>query len=404
MRRYYVLFLSCFGCILLTGNVYTQLTNYEFGKGFNLLGKDSTFSLRAAFRFQTLLSNSWTVNNDDLSDIGHHESAMLIRRSRLKFDGFAYTPKLKYKFELGLSNRDIDNKLNDLQGTSSNIILDAYLEWNFYKGFSLKVGQGKLPGNRERVISSGNMQFVDRSLLNSRFNLDRDIGFQLIYSSFKKDQFSYKMILAISQGEGRNVIANNIGGYEYTGRLEVLPFGTFASKGDYIGSAIKSEKKPKLSLGFTFDYNSHCPKTRGNLGSSLLGYNTTYKSLLTGFADLMFKYKGFSLMGEYAIRATKDRSPILYDADNNQLGVYYTGAALNLQAGYLFKKKYEFAVRYTKVQPQNMMVSTNENQYLLGFSRYIQGHKLKIQTDIGYAQVETKNDQLFWRMQVDIHF
>ena len=51
--------------------------------------------------------------------------------------------------------------------------------WNFHENFELWVGQTKLPGNRERVISSANLQQVDRSLLNSRFNIDRDFGFQL---------------------------------------------------------------------------------------------------------------------------------------------------------------------------------------------------------------------------------
>ena len=37
--------------------------------------------------------------------------------------------------------------------------------WNFYENFELWAGQTKLPGNIERVISSGNLQQVDRSLI-----------------------------------------------------------------------------------------------------------------------------------------------------------------------------------------------------------------------------------------------
>ena len=40
------------------------------------------------------------------------------------------------------------------------------MKWNFYKNFELWFGQAKLPGNRERVVSSGNLQLVDRSILN----------------------------------------------------------------------------------------------------------------------------------------------------------------------------------------------------------------------------------------------
>ena len=38
--------------------------------------------------------------------------------------------------------------------------------WHFAKNWELWAGQTKLPGNVERVISSGDLQLVDRSLLN----------------------------------------------------------------------------------------------------------------------------------------------------------------------------------------------------------------------------------------------
>jgi phosphate-selective porin OprO and OprP len=381
-----------------------QLQSSEFGKGFNVLGKDSTYSLRAAFRMQSLFINDWTVNNDELGNIGDHASNFLIRRARLKFDGFAYSPKLKYKMELGLSNRDIGAKDVSKYNTASNVVMDAYLLYNFYKGFSILVGQTKLPGNRERVISSGNLQFVDRSRLNSRFNLDRDMGLQLIHAATLGKQAKLKSTFAFSQGEGRNITSGNIGGHEYTLRTEFYPFGSFASKGDYIGSAIKREEKPKLAIGTTFDYNDKAGRTNGNLGSFISADNSQLKSLMSGYVDMMFKYKGFSMMGEYAIRGTKDKNTQIIDDLGTVIATYYTGAALNLQAGYMFKKNYEFAVRYTKVVPHNALVGADENQYFIGFSRYIKGHNLKVQTDLGYVQLDGKDDELIWRTQIDIHF
>ena len=44
-----------------------------------------------------------------------------------------------------------------------------------------------------------------------------------------------KETFAISQGEGRNISRGNIGGHQYTVRVELLPFGEFKSKGDYEG-------------------------------------------------------------------------------------------------------------------------------------------------------------------------
>lgn len=389
--------------LFFSNSLFSQMSQYAFGEGLNVLGKDSTFSMTATFRFQTLIDNSWTVNGDNLGDIGNLKSKMQIRRARFKFDGFVYSPKLKYKFEVGLSNRDIAQNGDAYFGRSPNIVLDAYVVWNFYKGFSLQAGQGKLPGNRDRVISSGNMQFVDRSILNAAFNLDRDIGLMLIHNG-SIGNAKTKLIAAISQGAGRNVTAGNFGGYEYTFRGEFLPFGNFTSKGDYSGSDLSREQKPKLSVAGTFDYNEKSVRTRNNLGDFMITPDGQYKSVLTGFADFMFKYKGFSMMGEYAIRATSDRDANLYDVNNSIVGVYTTGAAMNIQAGYLFKSNYEIALRYSKLNPQNTLVGNNEQQYMIGFSKYIVGHKLKVQTDIGYFQKDNADDAMGWRIQMDICF
>jgi hypothetical protein len=217
---------------------YGQLEEYSFGEGFRYKAKDTTFSIKAAFRFQLLSRSDWNVRNDDPGNIGGLETNFLVRRARLKFNGFAFSPRLEYKFELGLTNRDINNTNTTYFGGGSNIILDAYVDWNFYGGFTLRAGQTKLPGNRERVISSANMQFVNRSILNSKFNLDRDVGLILSYAKTLGKQFGVELIGAFSQGEGRNIIAGNQGGYEYTFRAEFLPFGQFHNKGDYVGSAI----------------------------------------------------------------------------------------------------------------------------------------------------------------------
>ena len=47
----------------------------------------------------------------------------------------------------------------------------------------------KLPGNVERVVSSANLQLIDRSLLNSRFNIDRDLGIQLRHKTKLGSEF-----------------------------------------------------------------------------------------------------------------------------------------------------------------------------------------------------------------------
>ena len=70
----------------------------------NLTAKDSSWSIKFAPRIQFRAMSTWDHDGDQY---GKAEQNFLIRRARLKFGGFAYSPKLKYKIELGLSNRDI---------------------------------------------------------------------------------------------------------------------------------------------------------------------------------------------------------------------------------------------------------------------------------------------------------
>ena len=108
-------------------------------------------------------------------------------------------------------------------GNTASIIYDAVVKWSFLPKWQVWFGQTKLPGNRERVISSQNMQFVDRSLVNARFNLDRDIGIQL-HGSQQMGRFVVREIFAVSTGEGRDIIVQNPkNGHEFTGRIELLP-------------------------------------------------------------------------------------------------------------------------------------------------------------------------------------
>lgn len=382
---------------------HAQQTNApKFGKGiFNLVGKDSTWSMNMGARMQFLATAEWDSNKDGLYN---PTSSMLVRRARLKFKGFAFSPKLKYKMELGLSNRDISGA-SEHTGNAPRYILDAVLKWNFHQNFELWFGQTKLPGNRERVISSANMQLVDRSLLNKRFNIDRDMGIQLRHHFNLSDKFIVREALAFSQGEGRNVTVGNLGGHQYTAHLEFLPFGKFEGKGDYIGSDLKREKTPKLAIGMSYDFNNNAVKTRSNQGTYMVNDEGYYQTnISTFFMDVMFKYKGFSFMGEYSYRDAED--PFAKNSDGTLTGeIVQVGSGLNLQSGYLFAKDWEVSGRFTNISlDENITGKGTENQYTIGLSKYIVGHKLKVQTDISYLDIATATNQLMYRLQVDVHF
>jgi phosphate-selective porin OprO/OprP len=324
------------------------------------------------------------------------ETNLLVRRARLKFEGVAINPKFQYKVELGLTNRDHGSPIPQTQN-SARMILDAVVQYEIGANTHLWFGQTKLPGNRERVISSAKLQFVDRSLLNSNYNIDRDMGLQL-HQKFDLGTMRAKAIVSVSQGEGRNITTGNVGGFDYTGRLELLPLGAFTSKGDYFGSDLKREETPKLALGLSYDYHDNASRSRGNTGSFL----SQTRTLSTIFADMMFKYKGFSVMAEYAIKSS-DESPVFVDASDLEYH-FVTGSALNIQAGYLLQSDWELAARFTSVTPEVVLDQEDVSMYTLGISKYIDGHNLKVQSDFSMILEGEMEESYLARLQFELSF
>lgn len=382
-----------------------QVVAPKFGSGLQISGQDSSFYMKIGLRFQTLYLAEWDITDGGLSPVDNSSSRLFIRRSRLKFDGWAVTPKLKYKCELSLSNRDNGGGNSSRYSNAANIILDASVTWNFHKGFSLWAGQGKMPGNRERLISSGNLQFVDRSRLNSRYTLDRDAGVMLLHSHNLGGDFILKETFSISSGEGKNLTAANVGGHNYTFKVEALPFGNFQSKGHYTGSAVKYETTPKLAIAAAYDTNKNAGRERGQKGSFIVddSGNALGKDFNSIFVDMMFKYQNISIMAEYVKRMAEGDDPNVYGPEDEVLGTYYSGSGTNLAIGYMTPSNWELATRWTHINPDDG-VANDEDQYTVGISKFVVGHKLKVQTDATYRSIDGSDDDFFYRLQMDLHF
>ena len=380
-----------------------EISDTSFGKGLlNFVAKDSTFSVKFAPRFQVRSMSSWDHDGTQYISPEHN---FIVRRSRLKFDGFAYSPKLKYKLELGLSNRDISGA-NEFNRNTPRYILDAVIMWSFSKNWALWAGQTKLPGNVERVVSSANLQLIDRSLLNSRFNIDRDLGIQIRHKSNLGGTFLMREKFAISQGEGRNVTEGNEGGLQYTARLEFLPFGAFKSKGDYSQSDLKREDSSKLMVGVTYNFNENAVRERGFAGDYMIRTDGTIfeTNQTTIFIDAMYKHNGLSFMGEYAKRTADSIIATEADGVTPTGDVVLTGNALNLQLGYLFKNNYEIAGRFTTLDYETLTTALPTKQYTLGLNKFLVGHKLKVQSDLSYTELDGQKDNITFRLGFDIHF
>jgi len=364
---------------------------FSFGKGLGIISPDSLFLLNIRFRLQNRAAFT-TKSADDLS-IDRVEAR--VRRLRLRFDGFIYSPKLYYLIQLAFTRSDMDF---DDTGFP-NVIRDAMVIYNVNEHLAIGLGQTKLPGNRQRVNSSGDLQLADRSLVNSTFNVDRDFGAQVYYNNHIGGLY-YVFRGAISSGEGRNFNSSD-NGLAYTGRVELLPFGKFTNGGDYFEGDLAREPKPRVSIGATHSSNKKAIRTGGQLGKFLF----EPRDMDTRMLDLLYKYKGFAFAGEWLSRRSDD--PITENTAGEKRYIY-TGWGENYQASYLWRSNYELVGRYTHVRPgiQIRNLERSVEQYTIGVNRYIRGHRLKLQGDLTYEKnywlVPTGTDLNRWQVRFQI--
>ena len=161
----------------------------------------------------------------ELDGQGESSVEARVRRLRLRLDGFLISTKLSYYIQLSFSRADQDL----VEDVIAQTVRDAMIYYRFSPTFYIGFGQGKLPGNRQRVISSGNIQMPDRSVANQLYTIDRDFGlFAYKTIQFNTAQLQFKT--AISTGEGRNAVLSN-DGLAYTGRVEFFAPGRFSGFG-----------------------------------------------------------------------------------------------------------------------------------------------------------------------------
>lgn len=355
--------------------------------------KDSLFLLNLRFRMQNRIGFT-TVSGDDFS-VASVDAR--VRRLRLRLDGFVKNDRILYYIQLNFSRADLELE-NDV---IAQPVRDAMVFYHFNKRVYIGLGQAKLPGNRERVISSGNLQFPDRSIANSTFTLDRDFGV-FGYWTIPAGRQEVQLKGAVSSGDGRGALPENEG-MCYTGRLEWLPFGAFKNKGDYSEGDLEFEERPKLSLGATYAYNDRAIRTGGQLGGKLF----TPRDMSTFVADAMLKYHGWALLAEYFDRDSEDAITTGVDG-----GVRYitTGVGMNAQLSKCLRSNYEFALRYTQVDPAKEIAALRKRteETLLGASKYLNGHRIKLQAYTGYrwTQGQMAFDRLgnSWTMLFQVEF
>ena len=378
--------------------------------GFRLETRDGNWQTNLQWRAQLRYTNPYFGDPrqvDDFEESG--TSSFEARRLRMKIGGHGFQPWLKYYFEVDLQpSRDPDSSAV----SSSARVIDWRIDIAKWDWGGFRVGQWKIDMNRERVDSSGRQQFVERSIVNRIFTIDRQVGVQLRGHVFKNTPADLRYYVGVFNGEGRGV-RNVDEDMMYSGRLQWNFLGRDLALRQ---SDVEYTDKPTGSFAIGgMTTNGPCTRWSSSGCGNLDGFTSPIVAEGDQFnveqavQEFAFKYRGFSIQQEYHRKSIRDR---VAGSKNDLTGGY-------LQTGYFFNNVFpvvpaplELAVRYAFVEEPNEVdrIFDNEREELtLAANWFFAGHNNKLTLDYSYLTVDDgftgiDDDANRIRLQWDVSF
>lgn len=381
-----------------------KVSSYTFGEGINFSGDDG-YNINLRGYVQPYYEfKAYT----DTSDAGL-DQRFRVRRLRLRLSGTAAKEKIEYRFQADFSGN------SETGEEAGGLLFDAWVAYKITQRIKLTFGQKVTPtDNRELTMGSQTLQLVERSRLTSSFASIREFGF-FADGTFKTGKGTYiKPALAVTNGDGLNVQNPDRGGLKVGGRLDFLPFGLFTNFGQYRQGDLVRELTPKLVVGAVYSYNQGMSSRRGRESGAIIYLNDEGEESLPDFVkfgvDFLFKYRGFSMLGEFVQtsasvpdditqRVRNDGSVATTFPINGEENVenyvknrMMLGKGYNIQAGYIFKNRISIDARYCHLDGDEFSFLNNgtfynrPNYYTIGLGKFLsRGYGMRIQGSVTYV-------------------
>jgi hypothetical protein len=368
--------------------------NGGFGHGVTVasgddVAGDEAFAVTARLRLQ--LRGAVTVDDDDDDPDARLRPELLVRRARIALSGHLLEHRFEWKVQLGLSQNDVEADL-------PIIVRDANVTWNATPAIGVRVGQMKVPFDRQRLTSSSALQFAERSRVVNELNLDRDIGLVVVTRPFGEQ---LNLQAGLFGGDGRNRPIPKAG-LLWAARAQWTPLGDFddLEEGDLGRTA-----DPKVAFAVAAALNAQSIRARSTHGG-VLAVDGSEGALdyAHGSADVLFKWLGYSLLVQGLARQALDdgEAPV---------AVARSGAGLLLQGGVVVVDGLELVGRvgllvplHTDAAPDNAIDLVREWESTLGANLCVLGHDLKLQLDGGFVGTDLERPDLVARSQLQLYF
>ena len=407
-----------------------SLESYNLGEGVRL-SQDDSYSFRIRGWLQPWFQSLEYEGDNEI----RFANRFRMRRARINFEGNPGNQRLYYRLQFDLTGNGPERYF-----ASKKYLLDAFVRYNITNQIRVTFGQ-RMPktDNREVWMRSNTLQFVERSRLTSSFSSLREFGL-LFRGNFRTKGGAYlRPYFSVANGDGENVFNADKGGLKVGGRIDFLPFGTFAKYGQWRQVDVVRELIPKLVIGAHYSVFKDVTSRRGRSESYSRQFIYINDSNGNGSfdrgeerlpdytkygIDFMFKYKGFFALGEYIKSSVSIPDDITHRNDaysdlpldqqsyttsfrkrvgrttdfvdispeeyvRNQM---ILGEAFNIQMGYLFKNGLSIDGRYTHLVSEDFsylnspLYNNRPNQYTIGLGKFLtKNYGAKIQASYSWV-------------------
>jgi hypothetical protein len=292
-------------------------------------------------------------------------------------------------------------------------MLDLRVTVQKWEWLQFRFGQWKTEFGRERVSSSGRQEFVERSIVNRQFTVDRQKGFMIMGRVNKGTWADSRYYAGVFTGNGRGFRSSGAGSLDNRdgSPMWVTRYQWNFLKDDpgFSQSDLEYHKAPVAAIAIgTMSNRSRFTRFSGSGGGSLDGYEV---GLPGQFAvkqvaeDFVLKYRGLFLQHEFHRKNVRDR---IFHRITRSTGTYFQGGYFPHYVASWVPEPLELGLRYATVDQDRARRFDRIVETAFVVNWFMEGHGNKLTFDIARYRLAqpngTQQSAVQARVQWDVSF
>ena len=359
--------------------------NQQLRSELGLEGRAGQTIVKPAGREPTLAIGGLVQAQADFGDKGDARfttgnDRFYLRRARINLSG-----KFLEEFDFRLEG-EFAGSLGEATGNRAQLT-DGYINWSRFDFANIRFGQFKTPFGYEQLASDPKLFAIERTLVNDRLTVGRQIGVQ-VGGDIADKKFSYAT--GVFNGTGVNTSANDNDKLMWAGRVSAVAWQ---------GKLLGQETKWTMGADAFTSTDSNLPGQPAEFGFDFIPGGTRDNIFAgrrkAGGLDAQVHAGPFDLWAEYLQARFKpsDRLPSgSFDSDGWYVQAAYFAIPKTLQA----------VVKYDDFDPNANVNSNSTRTWTLGANYFLKADDIKLQLDYLISDLDgqpSKNKKLILRLQ-----